>query len=74
MQETNFVNVERLIRKHSKAKGILEKSHSKTLKQASKDGGNMYLVQRQNHEEFVRFFAEKGQEVASSRRRDKMHI
>ena len=63
MQEIHEVHVERLIGQQMKDKSVLEKSHSKNLKRASKEGQDINMVQRQNHEEFVRFTAEQEQKV-----------
>ena len=63
MQEIHEVNVERLKCQQLKDKGILEKNHSKNLKRASKDGMDVNVVQRQNHEEFTKFTQEQDQKV-----------
>lgn len=68
MQEIHEVHVERLIGQQIKDKGVLEKSHSKNLKRASKEGMDINVVQRQNHEEFVRFTAEQEQKLKELRK------
>ena len=63
MQEIHEVHVERLVGQQIKDKGVLEKSHSKNLKKASKEGMDVNVVQRQNHEEFTKFTQEQEQKV-----------
>ena len=63
MQEIHEVHVERLIGQQVKDKAVLEKSHSKNLKRASKEGMDVNIVQRQNHEEFTKFTQEQEQKV-----------